>query len=60
VRLPCAEVLDPIKEARPFDMPSGGLSMALGTSPGGVSGLPGSLKEKSALSQALGTSPSLR
>ncbi len=41
-------------------MPSGGLSMALGTSPGGVSGLPGSLKEKSALSQALGTSPSLR
>ncbi len=55
-----AEVLDPIKESRPFEMPGGGgLSMALGSTPDGA-GLAGSLKEKhsSALSLALGTSPS--
>ncbi|KAK9907337.1 hypothetical protein WJX75_001726 [Coccomyxa subellipsoidea] len=54
-----AEVLDPIKESRPLDIPSGGLSQALGSSP--VSSVTsGSVKEKhpSALSRALGTSPS--
>lgn len=54
----CAEVLDPIKESRPLEIPSGGLSKALGTSPGSATS--GSLKDKnpSALSRALGTSPS--
>ncbi len=54
-----AEVLDPIKESRPLDIPGGGLSQALGSSP--VSSVTsGSIKEKhpSALSRALGTSPS--
>ncbi|BDA50823.1 hypothetical protein COCOBI_17-0410 [Coccomyxa sp. Obi] len=58
-----ADVLDPIKESRPLEISSGGLSRALGSSP--VSSLTSggsSLKEKhpSALSRALGTSPSPR
>lgn len=58
----CADVLDPIKESRPLEISSGGLSRALGSSPISsiTSGSPLKEKHPSALSQALGTSPSIR
>ncbi|CAL8462730.1 g2263 [Coccomyxa elongata] len=57
-----ADVLDPIKESRPLEISSGGLSRALGSSPISsiTSGSPLKEKHPSALSQALGTSPSIR